>query len=351
MEIKVPCIDQSALGKRGIFYVGGHYAGEPGNSFVADQMFVEVYVPKTISHPYPLICFHGAGQTNVNWLTTPDGRMGWADYFVGQGYVVYLAEQPSRGRSAYHPDVDGPRKHHALEDLQRRFMGNEGNWPQAKGHIQFPGSTTDRTDETYRQFAASQVEYLNTNKKSQELVLACGKELFEKTGPAILVTHSQAGPFGWLLADSYPDSVKGIVALEPSGPPFSTDLSNPVAKNYGIAEVNMHFSPAIKEAKDIALKLLKAPSADLSDGWVFQEPAPQLPNLSHCPILLLCSECSYHAGYDHLTSYVLTQMGVPHEFVRMENWGIHGNGHMSMLEKNNLEIADAITRWLTVQNL
>ena len=50
-------------------------------------------MPEKVSQPYPVIFFHGAGQTNVNWLITPDGRKGWADYFVEQGYAVYLAEQ------------------------------------------------------------------------------------------------------------------------------------------------------------------------------------------------------------------------------------------------------------------
>ena len=60
------------------------------------------------------------------------------------------------------------------------------------------------------------------------------------------------------------------------------------------------------------------------------------------PIWLIVSESSYHAGYDHLTSRVLRQCGVNHEFIRLEEAGIHGNGHMMMLEKNNLTVADLI---------
>ena len=32
--------------------------------------------------------------------------------------------------------------------------------------------------------------------------------------------------------------------------------------------------------------------------------------------------------------------------LRLENVGIKGNGHMMMIEKNNLEIADFIDRWI-----
>jgi len=41
-------------------------------------MYVEVMVPHEIQHPYPIVFLHGAGQTGVDYLQTPDGRSGWA---------------------------------------------------------------------------------------------------------------------------------------------------------------------------------------------------------------------------------------------------------------------------------
>lgn len=347
MKFNIPFVDQDKISKKAIFYVGGHYSGTQGKTHCCDQMYVEAYVPKTVCHPYPVIMFHGAGQTNVNWLATPDGRMGWADYFLSKGYTVYLAEQPARGRSAYHPEENGRQIYHSVEALISRFTSNQGNWPQSKKHIQWPCESTDPEDPVLKQFLASQVEYLPSNKESQRLVLAAGQELLKMTGPAILLTHSQAGPFGWLLADACPELVAGIVALEPSGPPFSPDLTEAKAKNYGIADLPLHFEPPVERPEELKLKLLKAPQEDWSDGWVLQEPAPQLPHLKGVPILMMVSESSYHAQYDHLTSYVLHQCGVEHDFVRLEEHNIHGNGHMMMLEKNNLQIADFILDWLS----
>lgn len=346
MNPKIPCIDQSALGQRGVFYVGGEYAGEGKDHYISNQMFVEVYVPKHVLHPYPIILFHGAGQTNVNWLITPDGRMGWADYFVSKGYTVYLAEQPARGRSAWHPAVNGPTTHHPVEIIRNRFTTGQGSWPQAKKHDQWPGNGEDWQDETFFQFVASQVEYLPSNEASQALVLEAGKKLLELTGPAILLTHSQAGPFGWLLADACPELVRGIVALEPTAPPFSRDLKNPTAKDYGLASLPLQYDPPVSSPAEFELELLKAPSDGLVDGWVMKEPARKLPRLQGLPILLMVSEASYHAESDHLVSYLLHQCGVEHEFIRLEDVGIHGNSHMMMLEKNNLEIADWILLWL-----
>ena len=60
--------------------------------------------------------------------------------------------------------------------------------------------------------------------------------------------------------------------------------------------------------------------------------------------MILTSEASFRATYDHCTSNFLTQAGVPNTHLRLERVGIHGNGHMMMLEKNNLEIAGVISK-------
>ena len=349
MEKQIPWIDQSALGAKACFYVGGDYAETDGKRFCTGQMFVEVYEPRVRRHPYPVVMFHGAGQTNMNWLQPPDGRMGWADYFVSQGFCVALAEQPSRGRSAYHPAAEGPRIFHPLQIVRQRFTTDEGPWPQARLHTQWPKNGGDWDDPAFRQFAAAQVEYLPSNKRSQELVLAAGQELLDLLGPSILLTHSQAGPFGWLLADACPEKVKAIVALEPTAPPFSPDLKSPKAKNYGLADVPMHFEPPVQSPEDFKLRLLPAPGPGLVDGWVLDEER-RLPRLT-MPILTVVSEASYHAQFDHLLSYVMDQLGVRHDFVRLEDVGIHGNSHMMMLEKNHLEIADYLIRWLLYNEL
>jgi len=56
---------------------------------------------------------------------------------------------------------------------------------------------------------------------------------------------------------------------------------------------------------------------------------------------------AYHAVYDHCTVKYLEQAGVQATWVKLGDVAIHGNGHMVMLEKNNLEIAEVMSRWLT----
>src|SRR6185295_18096323 len=67
---------------------------------------------------------------------------------------------------------------------------------------------------------ARSVPYLASNAETQDLVQQAGTALLDRIGPAILLTHSQSGPFGWLVADARPELVKAIVAVEPNGPPF-----------------------------------------------------------------------------------------------------------------------------------
>ena len=61
----------------------------------------------------------------------------------------------------------------------------------------------------------------------------------------------------------------------------------------------------------------------------------------------MTAEASYHAPYDHCTVKYLEQAGVHSTWIKLADVGIRGNGHMMMLEKNNLEIAAAISNWLS----
>jgi hypothetical protein len=42
---------------------------------------------------------------------------------------------------------------------------------------------------------------------------------------------------------------------------------------------------------------------------------------------------------------------VRNTFIRLADVGVHGNGHMMMLEKNNLAIAGVMAQWLDRQRL
>jgi pimeloyl-ACP methyl ester carboxylesterase len=340
----------ATVSSREFFFVGGKYTGD----VMTGQMYVEVLHPQKVTRKYPIVFFHGLGQTATNWMGTPDGRPGWADYFLNQGYAVYLVDQPARGRSAWYASANGPWQFPSLASVEQRFTAPEinGNWPQAKKHTQWPGTSDKKGrhgDPAFDAFFATQVQSLASNAETQTLVQAAGSALLDKIGPAIVVTHSQAGPFGWLLADSRPALVKGIVAVEPAGPPFQNELVNQdPARPWGIADIPLTYDPPVKVATD--LKIVRESRADAPDLAVCSEqadPPRRLPHLVGIPISIVTTEASYHAYYDHCTVKYLTQAGVKSTFLRLEEQGIRGNGHMVMLEKNSDAVAAVIQKWIS----
>ena len=59
------------------------------------------------------------------------------------------------------------------------------------------------------------------------------------------------------------------------------------------------------------------------------------------------NEASYHTVYDHCTARYLAAAGVDIDYKPLATQGIHGNGHMMMLELNNLDIAAFLDKWMT----
>ena len=85
------------LARDGFMYVGGKTMTVGGRDFFYGQMYVEIRIPANQTHPYPIIMVHGGSMSGTNFTGTPDGREGWAQYFVRRGYAVYVVDQPGRG--------------------------------------------------------------------------------------------------------------------------------------------------------------------------------------------------------------------------------------------------------------
>lgn len=77
-----------ALHTREYFYIGGSYAPHGPAEIHHGQMYVEHLTPARVTRSIPILFIHGNGMTGTNWLNTPDGRPGWSDYFLNQGYEV-----------------------------------------------------------------------------------------------------------------------------------------------------------------------------------------------------------------------------------------------------------------------
>ena len=156
------------LKAQGSFFVGGEKVeqtqGElgdlgPGGHITVNQMYVRYMVPQGGDGNVPVVMVHGATLTGKSWETTPDGRMGWDEYFVRKGHPVYVPDQVGRGRSGFnqaifnnaraglgageHPAaMDSVQRRGGLAELPLRFEA----WRSLRGHS-VPGDRGGRTVE------------------------------------------------------------------------------------------------------------------------------------------------------------------------------------------------------------
>ncbi len=342
------------------FYVGGKIDPKGKGSPIVGHMYVEYMIPQRLRSPYPVVMVHGGNQTGTNFTGTPDGREGWAQYFVRRGYAVYIVDQVARGRSAHWNEVHGPVQQSRLNQVEERFVAPARfpMWPQAKLHTQWPG-TGRPGDAHFDQFYASQAVSITSFAKQQEINPPALIALLQKIGPSILLVHSQSGAFAWPVADQRPDLVKMIVAVEPNGPPvreavmvgapnWFEDGKN--VKRSGLGEVPLNYEPPLAaDAQPDFVRQDKADGPELMRCWLQKEPARKLKNLTNIPVSVIVSEASYHAPYDHCTALYLRQAGVRTDLIRLADRGIRGNGHMMMLEKNSDAIAAVMDRWIVRQ--
>ena len=100
-----------------------------------------------------------------------------------------------------------------VKNVEDRFTAPEKAmlWPQAKLHTQWPG-TGVAGDPSFDQFFASQVPFVREPKLIQTLNRDAAVALLDKIGPAIVMTHSQSGAYGWPIARSAAESGEGAGA-------------------------------------------------------------------------------------------------------------------------------------------
>ncbi|ATY61089.1 hypothetical protein A9K55_006493 [Cordyceps militaris] len=351
--------------KRDVLYVGGEYTNvtDAVTNATSIALIGQIYVeklspnpplpPRVDEHrPLPIIFIAGAAQTGTNFLNTPDGRPGWASYFLSKGHTVYLSDQPSRGRSAWQPG--GPGKFgtigppQVVSDIFTNTAQNGNQWPQAKLHTQWPG-TGRMGDPTFDALYRSQVPLQTNRFISEEQNARAYAALVDIVGECFVISHSQAGAYGWRVGDMRPNLVKGIVQLEPSGPPFTLrpPFGTDPAFAFGLTDLPIAYDPPAGPAAEL-IKTLIQPAVDKDhDDCIMQTlPVKKLTNLARIPELVVTGEASFHAPYDYCTVAYLRQVGVDVEYADLGKEGIHGNGHMFFMEKNNIQIAERVYQWL-----
>jgi pimeloyl-ACP methyl ester carboxylesterase len=331
---------------QGVLYTGGERDGDA----VVGQTYAFYQIPPKQPRRWPIIFIHGSRQTGAGFLGTPDGRPGWATFFLSHGWPVYVIDQPGKGKAGYSSKAYGaltdvPSREHTIRQFSAPESLKPLPWPAAAKHDQWPGGAGSGVSgqPAFEQLLASQVGNMPDVKQQYALTVRGVSELLHRIGPAIIVTHSQAGPLTWMIAEANPGLVKALIAVEPTGDSSSSgELGAPCALTLDC----LRFSPAVAGPADLHLAKAGPDTPERRGCWLQAGAVHRLPELDGIPILIATGEASYHASSDHCTSAFLTQAGVRNDYVFLPTVGIRGNGHMQMLETNTLQIAAFYEAWL-----
>ena len=270
----------------------------------------------------PLVMVHGAGHTGSCYLQTPDGREAWAQYFARRGYDVYVIDWPGTGRS---------------------------------GRMD-PAALTGNA-------------------------VAAGIGAFLKTldGPAVLLTHSMSGAYGWKTLEQNPDRISAIVGIAASGPGNIEPVPPVLERGDGYVVVRRgqfdrrvdltvarRFDDVIVEKKLIGEDSTRFPREALAAYRAsLTETPPRLAYersnidgsqlrienfdaMAGTPILLVTAEADPDHTRESDGAIVdwFVEQGLEAELCYLPDKGISGNGHMMMLERNSDDIAALLADWI-----
>jgi pimeloyl-ACP methyl ester carboxylesterase len=249
--------------------------------------------------------------------------MGWYEYFVRQGHPVYVVDQVGRARSGFNQSnynnvragLTRPTEQPNMLRLGDRF----GAWTNfrfgpAPGvpfrETQFP---VDAADELSKQG----IPDLNAGIRSPNPTFKALSDLALQLNGAVLLSHSQSGPFPLQAALMNAQGVNGIVMVEP-----------------GTCNATVYTDAEIAALAKLPIFImfgdqLSSPTNLPAPNW--QE------RFNNCQAL----------------AARLNAANANAQILFPPDLGIRGNTHMMMQDKNNLQIADLVLKWIdgnVVQN-
>ncbi len=307
----------------GSFYLGGEKQSQSISELggfsskgqvTINQMYVNYMVPYRRTDSISFVLIHGMNLSGKTWETTPDGRMGWSEYFVRKGYPVYWVDQVGAGRSGFNQKhYNLVREEQVAAKNQPAFqrISDENTWinfrfgledQQPVQEAKYPIGAVDEFSKQSVPFALFGLPDPNPN----YLNLA---ELAAELQQTVLVSHSQSGRFPIEAALLNPEGVKAMVLLEPGG--SGDDYSDQQVSALATIPLLVVFGDNLENETGIA---------------------------GH----------SWKTYYDAWGRFVqrLDAAGGKAQLLYLPDLGIRGNSHMLMQDTNNQQIADIILDWI-----
>jgi len=308
--------------QQGSFFVGGENrtvsqpaAGPlPAQSgdITVNQMYVQYQIPMKGDRHAPVVFVHGCCLSSKTWETTPDGRIGWSEYFVRKNRSVYLVDQVSRARSGFDPTAfnevrAGTRANAQMPSILGathqfawtvfRFGPKYG---EAFSDEQFP---VQAVDELYKQMIPDLNSTLPANANPTWTQLAA---LGVKLHGAVIVGHSESGFFPEQAALVDATGIKAVVTIETR---CETAL-----------------------APEKLATLAKIPTLIMFGDHLAEIARP----------------FSWMDALGSCNTFVdqLKKAGGDAEMMYLPERGIKGNSHMLMQDKNSDQLADLLIAWI-----
>lgn len=322
---------------------GNVTTGADGDTFHGDHGYAQFYIPVK-AHQYPIILWHGVGQSGSCFESTPDGREGFQAILPRRHWSTYIIDQPRRGRaghtlSSLDPNEKMPTTEHESETWNA-FRNGIWTPPREKGF--FEGSQFPATPAAIEQFFRKQTPNTgaeprdNTHRRFMGTTMT---DLLRRTGPAILTTHSNSGQYGWFTGMASPDKVKAIIALEPGQFVFPDD--KPVKEKFAQNKLAGELLAGISVPREEFLKLTKFPILVVYGDNIFTEPS----DIFNVEVWRLSRE------YAKDFVAAINEAGGDATLLELPQIGIRGNTHAMFADLNNLQIADELEKWLATKKL
>ena len=318
--------DSLLIKEQGSFFVGGRtiftdaltgsatgFLGSGINSgnITVDQMYVQYQIPEGADSHAPVVMVHGCCLSSKSYETTPDGRMGWNEYFLRKHRAVYLPDQVSRARSGFdatiyneiklgkRPPSDMPEIRTATSDiawLGFRFGPSVG---KAFPDEQFPV-------EAMEEFGKQVIPDLNGGLPTVNPTWTNLSGLAIKLKGAVLMGHSESGFFPEQAALINPKDIKALITIE--------SLCNAMSPEQ-------------------ISKLAKIPTL-----VVFGDHITDVPN----------SPINWKERFESCGKFVeqVNAAGGDATMMHLPKYGQFGNSHMLMQDKNSNQVADQILKWI-----
>lgn len=313
------------LKAQGSFFVGGEKAEQtqvqvglgPAGHVTVNQMYVRFMVPQGGENNVAVVMVHGATLTGKSYETTPDGRMGWDEYFVRRGHPVYVPDQVGRGRSGFNQaPFNDVRAGVVRSDSIPGFIrfADEVSWPNFRfgaapgapyADTQFPVAAMDELSKQ----GVPDIRVGGRNQPGPTLRALAG--LAGQVNGAVLLGHSQSGSFPLYSALLDPKVARGLVIVEPGSCPQLTD----------------------EQVRTLAPIPMLVVFGDHRATWS---------GMGDTTVHF------WQRSFDSCQALIarVNAAGGKAEMLDPPTRGIRGNSHMIMQDNNHLQIADFILQWI-----